>query len=80
MDRTLQTLWGLASVMALHDVVLAHLGLAVSPGGQIRRTVRPDGGAHPHRRSRQVVTQVFLHLPQGCRYRRGEPGEGRKGP
>lgn len=46
LDRILQILWGLAFIMALDNVVDARLELAVFPGGQVRRTVRPDGGVH----------------------------------
>lgn len=65
-------------------LLVARLGLAVFPAGQIRRTVRPDGGVHPNRRGRQAVFQVhtLMHaLGSGLHIVDSLPqkGEGKKG-
>lgn len=69
LDRILQILWGVGLCQVPSHAV-------VFTGGQIRRTVRPDGGVQT------AVTEVLLLLPQGCRYAlilqrgRGAEGEG----
>lgn len=51
---------GVGHVMALHNGLVASLGLAVHPGGQIRRTVRPVGGVQTQFLPHTVATCVYL--------------------